>query len=398
MKKNTTKVLKAANKYLVMQCIQTYAPVTTEEITSRTSLSRPTVLEIIREFLEEGYIMKKGFSESTGGRPAELIHINKDSAYAVGIDLEFPKVRMAVSDMRKEIIASREVKFHIDCGAQEVLNRLLAEIELLIADAGKPKEKIAGIGLGISGTIRKNEGKSLHIKRIRGWDHIDMKQILEERFQMPVYMKNDVHLLALIEKEKYLPSETADFIYIGIRSGIGSAIFCKNRPLDGNHGNAGYIGHTTLDVNGPECVCGNHGCLDAYAGELALNKFYRRKTGTESTEEYYTLHDFIEKTKQGDTDSTEILKRAASYLGIAISNMLKTLEIETIIIGGCPNLDGSVYWDTLQETVKNYLVHDMEMHPDIRVGKLKKEDYPLGACCYVFEHMFAKPKLSLAVI
>ena len=70
-------------------------------------------------------------------------------------------------------------------------------------------------------------------KRIRGWDHIDMKQILEERFQMPVYMKNDVHLLALIEKEKYLSSETADFIYIGIRSGIGSAIFCKIALLTG---------------------------------------------------------------------------------------------------------------------------------------------------------------------
>lgn len=398
MKKNTTKVLKAANKYLVMQCIQTYEPVTTEEISSRTSLSRPTVLETIREFLEEGYIMKSGFSESTGGRPAELICINKDSAYAVGIDLEFPKVRMAVSNMKKEVIASREVKFHIDSEADEVLRKLLTEIELLIEEAGKPKEKIAGIGLGISGTIRRKEGKSLHIKRIKGWDYIDIKQILEERFQMPVYMKNDVHLLALIEKEKYLSSDTEDFIYIGIRSGIGSAIFCKNRPLDGNHGNAGYIGHTTLDVNGPECVCGNRGCLDAYAGELALNKFYRKKTNQEDTDEYYTLRDFIEKTKQGDCDSTEILQRAASYLGIAISNMLKTLEIETIIIGGCNNLDGSVYWDTLQETVKKYLVHDMEMNLDIRIGKLQKEEYPLGACCYVFEHMFAKPKLSLAVI
>ncbi len=398
MKKNTTKVLKAANKYLVMQCIQTYEPVTTEEISSRTSLSRPTVLEIIREFLEEGYIMKSGFSESAGGRPAALIQINKDSAYAVGIDLEFPKVRMAVSNMKKEIIASREIKFHIDCEAKEVLTRLLTEIALLIETADRPKEKMAGIGLGISGTIRQKEGRSLHIKRIRGWDYIDMKQILEERFQMPVYMKNDVHLLALIEKEKYLSSETEDFIYIGIRSGIGSAIFCRNRPLDGNHGNAGYIGHTTLNVNGPLCVCGNRGCLDAYAGELALNKSYRKKTHQENTEEYYTLYDFIEKTKQGDADSAEILQTAASYLGIAISNMLKTLEVETVIIGGCHNLDGSVYWDTLQETVKKNLVHDMEMNPDVRAGKLKEEEYPLGACCYVFEHMFARPKLSLAVI
>ncbi len=398
MRKNTTKVLKAANKYLVMQCIQTYEPMTTEEITSRTSLSRPTVLETVKEFLEEGYIVKNGFSESTGGRPAELICINKDSAYAVGIDFEFPKVRLAFSNMKKEIIARREMKFHLDKEADTVLQKLLEEIELLIREAGKPTEKIAGIGLGISGTIQKGEGKSLHIKRIKGWDNINIKQILEERFQVPVYMKNDVHLLALIEKEKYLSPDTEDFIYIGIRSGIGSAIFYHNRPLDGNNGNAGYIGHTIVDPNGPTCVCGNRGCLDAFAGELALNKSYRKQTGQEDLDEYFTLHDFIEKAKAGDEDSHLILKNAAFYLGIAISNLLKTLEVETVIIGGCHNLVGSVYWDTLKSTVKNSLVHDMEMDPDIRPGELPREEYALGACCYVFEHLFTKPKLSLAVV
>ncbi|MEZ3507500.1 MAG: ROK family protein [Lachnospiraceae bacterium] len=397
MKKNTTKVLKAANKYLVMQCIQTYEPVTTEEITLRTSLSRPTVLETVKEFLEAGYIVKNGFSESTGGRPAELICINEDSAYAVGIDFEFPKVRMSFANMKKEIIASREMKFHIDSEADLVLTRLLDEIASLIAEAGKPREKIVGIGLGISGTIHKREGKSLHIKRIRGWDYINMKEILEEKFQVPVYMKNDVHLLALIEKEKYLPADTEDFVYIGIRSGIGSAIFYHNRPLDGNNGNAGYIGHTILDVNGPECVCGNRGCLDAFSGELAMNRFYRTQTGQEDLEEYYTLYDFIEKAKAGDADSALILQRAAFYLGIALSNLLKTLEVETVIVGGCGNLEGSVYWETLKKTVRDSLVHDMEMNPDIRPGRLCREEYALGACCYVFEHLFAKPKLSLAV-
>lgn len=397
MRKNTTKVLKEANKYLVMQYIQTCEPVTTEEISSRTSLSRPTVLEIVKDFLEEGYIVKKGFSQSTGGRPAELICLNQDSAYAVGIDFEFPKVRLALSNVKKEIVARRELKFHLDEEAQHVLQSLLEEIEALIGESGVERERIAGIGLGISGTIHKAEGKSLHIKRIKGWDNINIKEILEDRFQMPVYLKNDVHLLALVEKQKYLTDHLGDFVFIGIRSGIGSAIFYHNQPLDGNNGNAGYIGHTILDVNGPECVCGNRGCLDAYAGELALNKRYREHKGLTGTEEYYTLSDFIEKSKEGDGDSTAILKEAAFYLGIAISNLLKTLELETIIIGGCQTLEGSVYWDTLLETVKRYLVNDMEMTPDIRAAKLSKEEYPLGACCYVFEHLFEKPRLSLAI-
>ena len=397
MKKNTTKVLKEANKYLVMQCIQACEPVTTEEISARTSLSRPTVLEIVKVFLEEGYILKKGFSQSTGGRPAELICLNQESAYAVGIDFEFPKMRLALSNVKKEIIASRTVKFHVDEEAQNVLIRLLEEIEALIRQSDVEREKIVGIGLGISGTIHKAEGKSLHIKRIKGWDNINIKEILEEKFQMPVYLKNDVHLLALVEKQKYMEDKAQDFVFIGIRSGIGSAIFYHNQPLDGNNGNAGYIGHTILDVNGPECVCGNRGCLDAYAGELALNKCYRQKKGIGDSDTYFTLFDLIERSNNGDEDSTEILKKAAFYLGIAISNLLKTLELETIIIGGCQNLEGSVYWETLLDTVKQNLVNDMEMTPDIRVAKLPKEEYALGACCYVFEHLFEKPGLSLVI-
>ena len=66
--------------------------------------------------------------------------------------------------------------------------------------------------------------------------------------------------------------DNSDFVYIGIRSGIGSAYMYQNKLMDGVQGNAGYIGHTVLNAEGPMCVCGNRGCLDAYAGELALNR------------------------------------------------------------------------------------------------------------------------------
>ena len=84
MKKNTTKVIKEANQYLVMQCIQAFEPVTLEEIAEKTLLSRPTILEIINSFKEEGIVVNGGFRESTGGRPPQLLCINGDSAYAIG--------------------------------------------------------------------------------------------------------------------------------------------------------------------------------------------------------------------------------------------------------------------------------------------------------------------------
>ena len=89
MKKNTTKVIKEANKYLVMQCIQAFEPVTLEKIAEKTLLSRPTILEIINSFKEEGIVVNGGFRESTGGRPPQLLCINGDSAYRLELILNF---------------------------------------------------------------------------------------------------------------------------------------------------------------------------------------------------------------------------------------------------------------------------------------------------------------------
>lgn len=236
MKKNTTKVIKEANKYLVMQCIQAFEPVTLEEIAEKTLLSRPTILEIINSFKEEGIVVNGGFRESTGGRPPQLLCINGDSAYAIGIDFEFPTIRIALANAKREIVGRRKILFQIDTQAEEVLARMLRELEHLLEEFSSVRPRIVGIGVGICGTIRKTEGRSLHITRIRGWEHVELQRILQEKFHLPVYVNNDVHLLALVEKKKYMREDNSDFVYIGIRSGIGSAYMYQNKLMDGVQG------------------------------------------------------------------------------------------------------------------------------------------------------------------
>ena len=206
-----------------------------------------------------------------------------------------------------------------------------------------------------------------------------------------------MHLLALVEKKKYMREDNSDFIYIGIRSGIGSAYIYQNKLMDGAQGNAGYIGHAVLNVDGPVCVCGNRGCLDAYAGELALNRRYRELKISEG-EPYYTMRDFVEMAKKGDEISQKLLDESAFYLGITISNMIKVLEPKMVLVASCQSLKGTKYWNIMEETINRYLINEMETNLDLREAQLPEEEYALGACCYVFEHLFKKPRLSLAIL
>ena len=383
MKKNTTKVIKEANQYLVMQCIQAFEPVTLEEIAEKTLLSRPTILEIINSFKEEGIVVNGGFRESTGGRPPQLLCINGDSAYAIGIDFEFPTIRIALANAKREIVGRRKILFQIDTQAEEVLARMLRELEHLLEEFSSVRPRIVGIGVGICGTIRKTEGRSLYITRIRGWEHVELQRILQEKFQLPVYVNNDVHLLALVEKKKYMREDNSDFVYIGIRSGIGSAYMYQNKLMDGVQGNAGYIGHTVLNAEGPMCVCGNRGCQELTNSE---------------NESYYTMRDFMKLSRNGDAVSQKILKDAAFYLGITISNLIKILEPKMVLIASCEPLKGTTYWNIMEETIKKYHINEMETKLELREAQLLEDDYALGACCYVFEYLFETPRLSLAIL
>lgn len=162
MKKNTTKVIKEANQYLVMQCIQAFEPVTLEEIAEKTLLSRPTILEIINSFKEEGIVVNGGFRESTGGRPPQLLCINGDSAYAIGIDFEFPTIRIALANAKREIVGRRKILFQIDTQAEEVLARMLRELEHLLEEFSSVRPGSSGSVSGFAERFERQKADPAH--------------------------------------------------------------------------------------------------------------------------------------------------------------------------------------------------------------------------------------------
>lgn len=398
---NNSKILKSANKYLVLQCISTYEPLTVEDIVKKTNLSRPTVINSVKELTESDIVIKDGYAESTGGRTATLLSTNAEAYYAVGADFEFPEVRLAISNLKGTILASEQIKYPLDISAEEVIRLLPEQIDAFIKGSNVDIKKIEGIGMGISGVIDVNTGHSKSIERINGWENIDIKKILEDRLGLPVYIRNDVHLMGLVEKRFYLDNVDSDLIYIGLRSGIGSAVFIKNRIYEGENGNAGFIGHMTLDVRGPKCICGKKGCLDAFAGELSLIRKYKeakQAQGISLTDDQNNIRlgQLVELSQNGDEISLSILKEAALYLGVAIANLIKTLEIPNVIIGGYPDIEDTIFFQTIKETVTDNLQFQFD-NVTINCGRLMESDYALGGCFLLFDHLFHKPKLKLQI-
>ncbi len=390
---NSIRVLKEANKYLVLQCIMTLAPLSTEAIIKNTGLSRPTVLNILRELEEEDVIIKDGFSESSGGRSAALLTLNGSKHYAVGIDFEFPTVRMVIANLKGEICSSKKLVYRKDIEKEELLQDFYLNLHAFIGDSGIDPAMLDGMGVGISGVIDSARGMSLTIERIANWSNVTLKDELECHFGIPVYIRNDVHLLGLVEKRLFLPDDLTDFIYVAIRSGIGSITYQHNKPMRGDKGNAGFIGHTTVNPEGALCHCGSRGCLETYAGQLAVEACYRDLSGNQ-----VSFNDVMRLSCEEDPCAIRVLKQAGFFFGIALANLVKTYEIPHVIIGCIPERDSRVFMQATEEALHDHIPDSLHLDAKLRIGHLLEEQYALGGCYLVFEHMFSKPKLALSLV
>lgn len=395
VKGNSVKILKEANKYLIFQCIMKLAPISIEEIVKHTKLSRPTVLNIIRELTEEDVVVKDGFSESSGGRSAALLGLNGERHFALGIDFEFPTIRLAIANMKGEIRARENLTYPQDINKDALIADFHNKLDAFIVGSGIDKRLIDGVGVGLSGVVDTVNGVSMNIERIHGWHNVAFQRDLERHLKLPVFMKNDVHLMGLVEKRLYLGDAVSDFIYVGLRSGIGSIAYQHNRPMRGEKGNAGFIGHATLDPNGPRCCCGSRGCLEVYAGKLAMIERYAAEN---DSRKHVDFEEIVARAKAGETLATAVLRDGGFYFGVALANLIKTLEIPYVVIGGSPSLENSPFMDAARKSMDDYITENLGISVNLRCGQLPEEQYALGGCYLVFEHLFSKPRLALSLV
>ncbi|MFP3155994.1 ROK family protein [Lachnospiraceae bacterium ZAX-1] len=356
-------------------------------------MSRPTVMEIVHELLKEDVIKKSGFGESSGGREPMLLDINENSVFSIGLDFEYPKVNIGILNFKCEPVITSSFSVSEGESPDEIIGEIIERIEKLIEEFPYKQEKIIGMGIGLPGIIDCDTGISEHIERIENWEYIPIKEIFESHFSIPVFIKNDVHLLASweIESRTDLPE---DFIYVSIRSGIGMAVVINDKVYTGMKGNAGFLGHLTVDVNGEKCVCGNRGCLETAAGQLALRKRYEKLMGSklEDFEESKNYYDYLyQQTLEQNTIADKLLIDASVYLAHGIANVIKILEIPTIVLeGGLPILFGEKYSNLFIETLRGQLFRNMAQ--DIKILQ-SGSDYKMIVCAcgnLVFEDYIKK--------
>lgn len=262
------------------------------------------------------------------------------STVVLGIDIGGTKIAAAVVNSEGKII--KEVKENSCCrGLPSFFLPLNSAIGKLLDFSIEKKLSVCGIGLGIAGLVDSKEQKVLFAPNlpIAG---LPLKDILQERFELPILVDNDANCAAWGEKKIGAGKDAQDFLCVTLGTGIGGGFVSGGKLYRGAIGCAGEIGHMVIDINGPRCSCGRFGCFEALASAKALE----RRAAAELPEDSLVLklvggdrmricgEVITEAAKKGDVFARNLLAEIGKIIGTGFSNLINIFDPELIIVGG----------------------------------------------------------------
>lgn len=269
----------------------------------------------------------------------EIIMLN----LAIGIDLGGTKVLTAlVNKDIGEVLHSVKKKTKKDKGPEKIIKKIINSIKEIIEEQGLKKTDITSIGIGAAGQVDRERGVLIAAPNLDCFN-LELKQIIEKEFEIPVLLGNDVEIATIGEMYFGAGKGNDDFVCVFVGTGVGSGLVQNGRLRTGASGTAGEIGHIIVDVGGRPCACGGNGCLEAYASRLAIEKRIvgALKKGRESDITNYLEEGKGIKTsmiKKALENNDELVKQnideAAEYLACGLASVINFYNPRLIILGG----------------------------------------------------------------
>ena len=230
-------------------------------------------------------------------------------------------------------------------GADGVVGRMLALARRSIAalDAALPGSVVTGVGVGAPGPLDTHRGIVLLTPNL-GWVNFPLRDRVSDGLGLPTFLDNDANCAVLGEHWRGAAQGARQALGITIGTGIGGGLILDGHLHHGASDCAGEIGHTTIEMNGRRCACGNYGCLEAYASgpAIARRAMEAVESGAESSLREVMRRDPSAVTAQlvyeaataGDALAREVVQDTARFLGAGIANLVNVFNPEVVVVCG----------------------------------------------------------------
>ncbi|WP_395803540.1 ROK family protein [Daejeonella sp.] len=346
----------------------------------------------INELVNEGSVLAAGYAHSTGGRCPQLFSLKPDLMYVVAVAMDQLTTRISLLNMENNFVGEiRELDFILS-NRPKLIIELAEHLNQFILDSGIPKNKIAGIGIGMPGFVDSEKGINHSFLKVQEGSIVS---ILEKITKLPVSIDNDSSLIALAEFKIGAAQGKQNVMVVNIGWGIGLGMILNKKLYRGNDGLAGELSHIPLFTNNKICSCGKMGCLETETSLLVVvEKAMRglsqgkpsilKNLNPENIEEAAEL--ILNAAIQGDTFAVELISEAGYNIGRGIAILVHILNPKTIILSGRGSVGGKLWTTPIQQALNEHCIPKIAENLNTEISTLGSLAELYGAAALVMEH------------
>jgi hypothetical protein len=370
MKTADPELMRAINRFHIIDTIRHEAPIARVEIADRTELSRATVSAITGALIEDGLVnaVHVGPSDSGArGRPRVLLELNGSAYHVAGVTLSADRICVAVTDFKGCALAVQVLAAAPTGQSPEAIARQVeSAIRSCVTASGIDLAEISAIGIGLPGIIDGVAGLC-HWSPILGPDPVPFAEMVAARLGIRTVIETEANLVTLAEHWFGHGRGLRSFAVLTINDTLGLGLMTEGRLYRGARGIGMEFGHMKLAPDGPLCRCGQAGCLDAIAAGAGL----AAPPNAHQTEAPY--------------------QRAVAALGLGVAHVINLLNPPRLIISGDGLRAGALLQEPLLRAVDAATLHLLRATTEIVFHPWTDEMLARGAASIVLRQIDEAP-------
>ncbi len=345
--------LRRRNRAMVLSSVRVAGQPSRTEIAATTGLSHSTISAISSDLIAEGYLVQiKGVEVLSlkRGRPQVALALNPQAATIIVAVLSLNFLSAAIIDYAGGVMAEQTRRPVTATMSRSSLVAELVAIVRHLMSANVMDARPLRIVLAIQG-ITDSPARTMLWSPITPQSDVAFADRLEREFAIPTTVQNDCNMMAVALRLRDPVRYRDDFIAILLSNGIGMGLVLKGELFTGTHSSGGEFGHMTHRPDGALCRCGQHGCLEAYAGNYAIWRNARGKGENSPPEDGIDELDMkalAARARASDGPEREAYRVAGNALGFALGSLFALVDPAPVaFVGG-----GAAAFDILEPHVR----------------------------------------------
>jgi len=395
------KVLKAdMDKAIVLNFIRQTDSLSRTNIKNVTGMRMATVSNITKELLKENFIQECGHQDSSGGRKQELLRLNPEKGFIIGVEFWADFIVAVVSGLDGKVIYEKHEDIANEPTKEYIIDRIVILVREVIKEAGIQPDKVMGLGIADPGLVDRQHGISIASSTIQSWHDVHLQDILEQKTGYAVLVENGADAKTIAESRFGVGRDSKHVLFIEYRTGIGCGIISEGRLFRGFCESAGELGHMRVSEDEVVCGCGSYGCLEAVATQQAIINRVRKIIGEGARSlamdfaggelEKINIDNIFAAAQQNDKVSLSALDNAGKYLGIAIANAINLFNPEMVIFDSRFD-DSPDFLERIKKIIIRQALHGSTQKLKFKVSELGDKAGPLGVIALWLDRTFKVP-------